>query len=147
MEAAMDLMRRMPPASAETALNALLSLLPDHSLDLLSQVDLPLQVYLRRRLASGRALAHLIYLTWKSLVGTGCSAGRCVSFHCFVFIKKCAFGALRPLWYLPCHLCLPGIRLKSRSRRIAPFQSRFALLNGTESKLCCPQDEFPVNES
>ena len=40
----MDLMRRMPPASAETALNALLSLLPDHSLDLLSQVDLPLQV-------------------------------------------------------------------------------------------------------
>ncbi|KAG2540423.1 hypothetical protein PVAP13_9NG552500 [Panicum virgatum] len=44
MEAAMDLMRRMPPASAETALNALLSLLPDHSLDLLSQVDLPLQV-------------------------------------------------------------------------------------------------------
>ena len=59
----MDLMRRMPPASAETALNALLSLLPDHSLDLLSQVDLPLQVYLRRprrRLASGRALAHLI---------------------------------------------------------------------------------------
>ncbi|ONL98535.1 putative F-actin-capping protein subunit beta [Zea mays] len=44
MEAAMDLMRRMPPRSAETALNALLSLLPDHSLDLLSQVDLPLQV-------------------------------------------------------------------------------------------------------
>ncbi|WVZ95277.1 hypothetical protein U9M48_041062 [Paspalum notatum var. saurae] len=44
MEAAMDLMRRMPPGSAETALNALLSLLPDHSLDLLSQVDLPLQV-------------------------------------------------------------------------------------------------------
>ncbi|WVZ57107.1 hypothetical protein U9M48_007540 [Paspalum notatum var. saurae] len=44
MEAAMDLMRRMPPGSAETTLNALLSLLPDHSLDLLSQVDLPLQV-------------------------------------------------------------------------------------------------------
>ncbi|KQK21487.1 hypothetical protein BRADI_1g61050v3 [Brachypodium distachyon] len=44
MEAAMDLMRRMPPGSTEMALNALLSLLPDHSLDLLSQVDLPLQV-------------------------------------------------------------------------------------------------------
>ncbi|KAE8787274.1 putative F-actin-capping protein subunit beta [Hordeum vulgare] len=44
MEPAMDLMRRMPPGSTETALNALLSLLPDHSLDLLSQVDLPLQV-------------------------------------------------------------------------------------------------------
>jgi hypothetical protein len=48
MEAAMDLMRRMPPGSTETALNALLSLLPDHSLDLLSQVDLPLQVRNRR---------------------------------------------------------------------------------------------------
>jgi hypothetical protein len=44
MDAAMDLMRRMPPGSADTALNALLQLLPDHSLDLLSQVDLPLQV-------------------------------------------------------------------------------------------------------
>ncbi|KAG8088373.1 hypothetical protein GUJ93_ZPchr0010g10889 [Zizania palustris] len=40
------LVRRMPPGSTETALNALLSLLPDHSIDLLSQVDLPLQVSL-----------------------------------------------------------------------------------------------------
>jgi hypothetical protein len=45
MDAAMDLMRRMPPGSAETALNALLQLLPYHSLDLLSQVDLPLRVH------------------------------------------------------------------------------------------------------
>jgi capping protein beta len=104
MEAAMDLMRRMPPASAETALNALLSLLPDHSLDLLSQVDLPLQVYLsrpRRRLSSDGAPVHLISSYRKSLAGIGCSAGRCVSFDCFVFIKECAFVALRPLWFLP----------------------------------------------
>ncbi|KAJ4793565.1 F-actin capping protein beta subunit [Rhynchospora pubera] len=44
MEAALDLMRRIPPKKSETALNALLSLLPHHSSDLLSQVDLPLQV-------------------------------------------------------------------------------------------------------
>ncbi|CAK9155520.1 unnamed protein product [Ilex paraguariensis] len=44
MEAAMGLMRRMPPKHAETALSALLSVLPEHSSDLLSQVDQPLQV-------------------------------------------------------------------------------------------------------
>ncbi|XP_078444722.1 subunits of heterodimeric actin filament capping protein Capz superfamily [Wolffia australiana] len=44
MEPAMDLMRRMPPKQAETALSALLSLLPDHADDLLSQIDLPLRV-------------------------------------------------------------------------------------------------------
>ncbi|XP_047341751.1 probable F-actin-capping protein subunit beta [Impatiens glandulifera] len=44
MEAAMGLMRRMPPKHTETALSALLSLLPDHSSDLLSQVDQPLQI-------------------------------------------------------------------------------------------------------
>ncbi|CAK9174176.1 unnamed protein product [Ilex paraguariensis] len=44
MEAAMGLMRRMPPKHAETALSALLSLLPEHSSDLLSQIDQPLQV-------------------------------------------------------------------------------------------------------
>ncbi|XP_010521114.1 PREDICTED: probable F-actin-capping protein subunit beta isoform X1 [Tarenaya hassleriana] len=44
MEAAMGLLRRMPPKHSETALSALLSLLPHHSSDLLSQVDLPLQV-------------------------------------------------------------------------------------------------------
>ncbi|CAI9116428.1 OLC1v1017568C1 [Oldenlandia corymbosa var. corymbosa] len=44
MEAAMGLMRRMPPKHTETALSALLSLLPHHSSDLLSQVDQPLQV-------------------------------------------------------------------------------------------------------
>ncbi|WOL03789.1 putative F-actin-capping protein subunit beta [Canna indica] len=44
MEAAMDLMRRISPKESETALSALLSLLPHHSADLLSQVDLPLQV-------------------------------------------------------------------------------------------------------
>lgn len=42
----MGLMRRMPPKHSETALSALLSLLPDHSSDLLSQVDQPLQVFL-----------------------------------------------------------------------------------------------------
>ncbi|KAM0952937.1 putative F-actin-capping protein subunit beta [Dioscorea sansibarensis] len=44
MEAAMDLMRRMPPRESEMALSALLTLLPEQSSDLLSQVDLPLQV-------------------------------------------------------------------------------------------------------
>ncbi|KAI3507226.1 hypothetical protein L1887_22101 [Cichorium endivia] len=44
MEAAMGLMRRMPPKHTETALTALLSLLPGYSSDLLSQVDQPLQV-------------------------------------------------------------------------------------------------------
>ncbi|XP_073053150.1 F-actin-capping protein subunit beta [Primulina eburnea] len=44
MEAAMGLMRRIPPKHSETALSALLSLLPNHSVDLLSQVDQPLQV-------------------------------------------------------------------------------------------------------
>lgn len=51
MEAAMDLMRRISPKESETALSALLSLLPHHSADLLSQVDLPLQV-LPSRLSS-----------------------------------------------------------------------------------------------
>ncbi|XP_054813795.1 probable F-actin-capping protein subunit beta [Prosopis cineraria] len=44
MEAAMGLMRRIPPKHTDTALSALLSLLPHHSSDLLSQVDQPLQV-------------------------------------------------------------------------------------------------------
>lgn len=44
MEAAMGLMRRMHPKHTETALSALLSLMPEHSSDLLSQVDQPLQV-------------------------------------------------------------------------------------------------------
>ncbi|KAM7514642.1 hypothetical protein LguiA_004225 [Lonicera macranthoides] len=44
MEAAMGLIRRIPPKHSETALSALLSLLPHHSSDLLSQVDQPLQV-------------------------------------------------------------------------------------------------------
>ncbi|XAR62229.1 hypothetical protein NMG60_11016914 [Bertholletia excelsa] len=44
MEAAMGLMRRIPPKHSETALSALLSLMPDRSSDLLSQVDQPLQV-------------------------------------------------------------------------------------------------------
>ncbi|KAG6483316.1 probable F-actin-capping protein subunit beta isoform X1 [Zingiber officinale] len=44
MEAAMDLMRRISPKESETALSALMSLIPHHSADLLSQVDLPLQV-------------------------------------------------------------------------------------------------------
>lgn len=44
MEAAMGLMRRIHPKHAETALSALLSLLPEHLTDLLSQVDQPLQV-------------------------------------------------------------------------------------------------------
>ncbi|XP_057987167.1 probable F-actin-capping protein subunit beta isoform X2 [Hevea brasiliensis] len=44
MEAAMGLIRRMHPKKSQTALSALLSLLPHHSSDLLSQVDQPLQV-------------------------------------------------------------------------------------------------------
>lgn len=40
----MGLMRRIPPKHSETALSALLSLLPHHSSDLLAQVDQPLQV-------------------------------------------------------------------------------------------------------
>lgn len=40
----MGLMRRIHPKQTETALSALLSLLPHHSSDLLSQVDQPLQV-------------------------------------------------------------------------------------------------------
>lgn len=44
MEAALDLMRRMPPRQAEAALSALLSLLPHHADNLLSQIDQPLQV-------------------------------------------------------------------------------------------------------
>ncbi|GKF57374.1 probable F-actin-capping protein subunit beta, partial [Tanacetum coccineum] len=43
MEGAMGLMRRMPPKHTQTSLSALLSLLPDHSSDLLSQIDQPLQ--------------------------------------------------------------------------------------------------------
>ena len=42
----MGLMRRIPPKHTETALSALLSLLPHHFSDLLSQVDQPLQVSL-----------------------------------------------------------------------------------------------------
>ncbi|CAI0396293.1 unnamed protein product [Linum tenue] len=43
MEAALGLMRRIPPKHSVTALSALVSLLPNHSSDLLSQVDQPLQ--------------------------------------------------------------------------------------------------------
>ncbi|KAJ8510378.1 hypothetical protein OPV22_000812 [Ensete ventricosum] len=50
MEAAMDLMRRISPKESETALSTLLSLLPHHSADLLSQVDLPLQVCMDQHL-------------------------------------------------------------------------------------------------
>lgn len=46
MEAAMGLMRRIPPKHTETALSALLTLMPHHSSDLLAQVDQPLQVFL-----------------------------------------------------------------------------------------------------
>ncbi|WCJ44026.1 F-actin-capping protein subunit beta [Euphorbia peplus] len=44
MDAALGLMRRIHPKQTETALSALLSLLPHHSSDLLSQVDQPLQI-------------------------------------------------------------------------------------------------------
>ncbi|PKA59457.1 putative F-actin-capping protein subunit beta [Apostasia shenzhenica] len=46
MEAAMDLMRRISPNQSETALSALLNLLPHHSSELLSQVDQPLQIFM-----------------------------------------------------------------------------------------------------
>lgn len=55
MEAAMGLMRRIPPKHTETALSALLSLMPNHSSDLLSQVDQPLQVSL--------SLSRFIFVT------------------------------------------------------------------------------------
>lgn len=45
MEAALNLMRRISPKQSETALSALLALLPSHSSELLSQVDQPLQVF------------------------------------------------------------------------------------------------------
>ncbi|GKB82030.1 probable F-actin-capping protein subunit beta, partial [Tanacetum coccineum] len=53
MEGAMGLMRRMPPKHTQTALSALLSLLPDHSSDLLSQIDQPLQGWRGGLLAEG----------------------------------------------------------------------------------------------
>jgi hypothetical protein len=106
MEAAMDLMRRMPPGSAETALNALLSLLPDHSLDLLSQVDLPLQVYpltpfppapLGSDRIGGAGAFRFVVLEIDRARGLDAPpAGAYVSFN------KCAFVAL--------HLRLPRIR-------------------------------------
>ncbi|KAI8007319.1 CTP synthase, partial [Camellia lanceoleosa] len=53
----MGLMRRIPPKHTETALSALLSLLPDHSSLLLSQVDQPLQVL----------ISHVISLFFTSI--------------------------------------------------------------------------------
>eukprot|EP00250_Pteridium_aquilinum_P009278 c18563_g1_i1 orf=106-930(+) len=44
MEAALGLMRRMPPSLSRTSLSSLLLLLPHHSSDLLSLVDQPLEV-------------------------------------------------------------------------------------------------------
>jgi hypothetical protein len=44
MEAAMDLMRRMPPSLSQQALDSLLALLPAQSSELLSRSDQPLQV-------------------------------------------------------------------------------------------------------
>ncbi|GMH08613.1 hypothetical protein Nepgr_010453 [Nepenthes gracilis] len=44
MEAAMGLMRRMHPKHVDTAISALLSLMPEQFFDLLSQVDQPLQL-------------------------------------------------------------------------------------------------------
>jgi hypothetical protein len=61
MEAAMGLMRRIHPKQSETALSALLSLLPHHSSDLLSQVDQPLQV-LSPSLFLGPLFLHLLSL-------------------------------------------------------------------------------------
>ena len=40
----MGLMRRIHPKHTDAALSALLSLMPEHSSDLLAQVDQPLQV-------------------------------------------------------------------------------------------------------
>ncbi|KAL7233654.1 hypothetical protein ACSBR1_017295 [Camellia fascicularis] len=61
MEAAMGLMRRIPPKHTETPLSALLSLLPDHSSHLLSQVDQPLQVLLSHGLRQ-KCLSSVLYL-------------------------------------------------------------------------------------
>ncbi|KAL7203824.1 hypothetical protein ACSBR2_016969 [Camellia fascicularis] len=60
MEAAMGLMRRIPPKHTETPLSALLSLLPDHSSHLLSQVDQPLQVLLSHVISL--CLSSVLYL-------------------------------------------------------------------------------------
>ncbi|THG17775.1 hypothetical protein TEA_018627 [Camellia sinensis var. sinensis] len=73
MEAAMGLMRRIPPNQTETALSALLSLMPEHSSDLLSQVDQPLQVpiLILISLLSMQCTIHMhmLYLSPCSFVG------------------------------------------------------------------------------
>ena len=60
MEAAMGLMRRIHPKQSETALSALLSLLPHSSSDLLSQVDQPLQVLSPSLFLLGFLVLHLL---------------------------------------------------------------------------------------
>eukprot|EP00245_Coleochaete_scutata_P012101 TRINITY_DN4643_c0_g2_i1.p1 TRINITY_DN4643_c0_g2~~TRINITY_DN4643_c0_g2_i1.p1 ORF type:complete len:298 (+),score=47.69 TRINITY_DN4643_c0_g2_i1:70-894(+) len=44
MDAALDLMRRMPPSVAEDSMACLIHIMPDYSAELLSRVDQPLQV-------------------------------------------------------------------------------------------------------
>lgn len=69
----MGLMRRMPPKHSETALSALLSLLPHHSSDLLSQVDQPLQVGLALVSRSVARFLGSIYSLIRSLHSYGLS--------------------------------------------------------------------------
>ena len=45
LEAALDLMRRLPPAQLQTNLSFLVAVAPDISEDILANVDAPLQVY------------------------------------------------------------------------------------------------------
>lgn len=79
MEAAMGLMRRMPPKHSETALSALLTLLPHHSSDLLSQVDQPLQV-----------IFLMFFLSFSLFVG--CYFEISVRFCWFLFIISVCFS-------------------------------------------------------
>lgn len=46
LKAALNVMRRMPPASCETSLNGLINLVPDLTDELLQRIDQPLQVML-----------------------------------------------------------------------------------------------------
>jgi hypothetical protein len=131
MEAAMDLMRRMPPGSAETALNALLSLLPDHSLDLLSQVDLPLQVYPLTpfppaplgsdRIGGAGAFRFVVLEIDRAWGFDAPPAGAYVSFDLLCVRQQMRIRCLAP--------ALASDSSEPRSNGIVLSQSHFALLN------------------
>ncbi|RXH88030.1 hypothetical protein DVH24_037675 [Malus domestica] len=78
MEAAMGLMRQMPPKHTETALSALLFLLPQHSSDLLSQVDQPLQQPPIFRVGGNLKLKQTTSLPFIVTKGHICNMGRMI---------------------------------------------------------------------